>query len=164
MTCKVEYRIVCELFDLKKKKWINLTKYPVMHEIPYNLVFFFSPCRLGSENSDESYELSLSQVFCQGENIFVQLETSCPLPRKKSKRKRTRTFLRKMYVKISSFILFNFRRIFYFLFNQIWEHEINLNPYFWWVNFEKITTREIFFFLNVYFALHLFVGTDQIKP
>ncbi|XP_030856391.1 uncharacterized protein LOC100892600 isoform X3 [Strongylocentrotus purpuratus] len=51
--------------------------------------------KLGSEGNDESYELSLSQVFCQGENIFVQLETSCPLPRKKSKRKR-RNFLRKL--------------------------------------------------------------------
>ncbi|XP_041458233.1 uncharacterized protein LOC121410305 isoform X1 [Lytechinus variegatus] len=51
--------------------------------------------KLGSESNDESYELSLSQVFCQGENIFVQLETSCPLPRKKSKRKR-RNFLRKL--------------------------------------------------------------------
>ncbi|XP_071479348.1 uncharacterized protein [Diadema antillarum] len=50
--------------------------------------------KLGSECNDESYELSLSQVYCQGENIFVQLETSCPLPRKKSKRKR-RNLLRK---------------------------------------------------------------------
>ncbi|KAJ8035610.1 Serine/threonine-protein kinase Nek8 [Holothuria leucospilota] len=46
-------------------------------------------------SSQENYELNLVEVMCQGNNLYLQVETSCPLPKRRSK-KRKRMLMRKM--------------------------------------------------------------------
>ncbi|XP_072021077.1 LOW QUALITY PROTEIN: uncharacterized protein [Amphiura filiformis] len=42
----------------------------------------------GCGDAKEAYQLSLTGVICQGDMLYIQVETSCPLPRRKQKRKK----------------------------------------------------------------------------
>ncbi|KAJ8311726.1 hypothetical protein KUTeg_011081, partial [Tegillarca granosa] len=43
-----------------------------------------------SKSGEES--LTISGFYCHGENIFLQLETTAPAPRKRSRKKRIRKY------------------------------------------------------------------------
>ncbi|XP_038046761.1 serine/threonine-protein kinase Nek8-like [Patiria miniata] len=48
-----------------------------------------------TDGANESYQVTLSNVLCQGEHMLVHVETTCPPPRRKSRKKR-RTITRKL--------------------------------------------------------------------
>ncbi|XP_022103366.1 uncharacterized protein LOC110986064 isoform X2 [Acanthaster planci] len=52
---------------------------------------------LGTDTNDasQSYQMTLSNVLCQGEHMLVHVETTCPPPRRRSRRKR-KTIPRKL--------------------------------------------------------------------
>ncbi|XP_071825732.1 uncharacterized protein [Apostichopus japonicus] len=54
-----------------------------------------SNCFDPPSGTEENYELNLIEVMCQGNNLYLLVETSCPLPKRRSKR-RKRMLMRKM--------------------------------------------------------------------